>query len=117
VAWWYKNGESKESYFGVQYEEGDVARTFYPDYLVRFKNGIIGIFDTKDGMTAKDAGLKAEALQRHFKEFDGNGENGLWGGILVERSSGVWMLNQAVAYRFDGKDWSGWEFLEEVMKS
>ncbi len=117
LEWWYKNGESKETYFGVQYTDGEVTRTFYPDYLVRFKNGSIGIFDTKDGMTAKDAGLRSEALQRYFKEYGGNGEKGLWGGILVERTSGVWMLNQSEAYRFDGKDWSSWVFLEEIVNA
>lgn len=116
IEWWYKNGEGKETYFGVQYADANgVTRTFYPDYLVKLKNGTLGIFDTKDGSTAEAAKHRAEALQRYFREFDGNGEKGLFGGILVERESGVWMLNQQSEYVFNPKDWTGWDFLEDCI--
>jgi hypothetical protein len=88
-----------------------VTRTFYPDYLVSFKNDTIGIFDTKLGLTAKDATQKAKALQRYFNEFYGNGEKGLFGGILVEQK-GNWMLNRAVTYVFNPKDFGEWAFLD-----
>ena len=57
VKWWYKNGEKMDKYFAVKYFElGDDAKSygkaFYPDYIIQFADGRIGIFDTKSGFTA-----------------------------------------------------------------
>jgi len=55
--------------------------TFYPDFIVCYKDGKVGIFDTKEGQTASSNStkLKAEALQRYIKE---DKTKKLFGGIV-----------------------------------
>ncbi|MGB3922173.1 MAG: DEAD/DEAH box helicase family protein [Minisyncoccia bacterium] len=117
IVWWWKNGENKKDYFGIKYEypEG-VIHTFYPDYLVQFANGQIGMFETKaagdrDGTTYTKA--KAEKLQEYIKEQNKKGKK-LFGGIAIEKN-GRWKINQKDKYdwgRCERNDWSDWEELK-----
>ena len=115
VEWWYKNGEKMEKYFAVKYYElGDDAKSygkaFYPDYIVKFADGRIGIFDTKSGWTAEDkvAASKANALQKYISE---HADLNLCGGI-VNVSGGAFYLNSASDYEFgDGKT-EQWKMME-----
>lgn len=113
VEWWYKNGEKMDKYFAVKYFElgedtKSYGKAFYPDYIVKFSDGRIGIFDTKSGWTAEDAAQKANALQRYIAEH--NGLN-LFGGI-VNVTNGVFYLNQSDEYEFgDGKT-GQWKLFE-----
>ncbi len=72
IIWWWKNGENKNDYFGIKYEyPKGVIHTFYPDYLVQFVDGRIGIFEIKDKRDQDGGGYtkaKAEALQIYLKE-------------------------------------------------
>jgi type III restriction enzyme len=89
IDWWYKNGEKMQHYFAVPFiteneKTGVLApASFYPDYIVRFKDGSIGIYDTKAGMTVTsgDTKLKANALQQYIQEQNKTGTN-LKGGII-----------------------------------
>ena len=109
IDWWYKNGENKKEYFGITYERSDGEHTFYPDYIVRFGNGRIGIFETKDekdqeGSTVTKA--KAETLAAWIA---GEKRKDLFGGIVVNRH-GQWLLNDKKTYNWG--DWSDWNKLE-----
>lgn len=114
ISWWWKNGENKKEYFGIKYEYVGEVRTFYPDYIVQFKDGRIGVFETKhesdqDGATKTRA--KAEKLQEYIKEQK---EKNLFGGIVIEKSDG-WKINQKEKYdwsKCEKNDWSDWEKLE-----
>ncbi len=83
IAWWWQNGsEHMALNFGIKYENGS---TFQPDFLVMFKNGKLGIFDTKaSGQREEENKLKAEALQKYIKEEikRKNGEI-LFGGLVI----------------------------------
>ncbi|HPD99540.1 MAG TPA: hypothetical protein PKV52_04690, partial [Candidatus Saccharibacteria bacterium] len=89
IDWWYKNGEDKDRYFAIPYEATDeetgikTLRGFYPDFIVRYKNGLVGIYDTKAGFTVTDRKTyaKSDALQAYIAEHEG-----LTGGILNKRS-------------------------------
>lgn len=115
VEWWYKNGEKMEKYFAVKYFElGEDAKSygkaFYPDYIVKFKDGRIGIFDTKSGWTAddKNAGQKANALQKYITDHK---DLNLFGGIM-NVANGLFYLNQSSEYEFgDGKT-GQWKLFE-----
>lgn len=116
IIWWWKNGENKKDYFGIKYEypEG-VIHTFYPDYLVQFTDGQLGMFETKDigdrdGATYTKA--KAEKLQEYIREQNKKGKR-LSGGIAIEKS-GRWKINQKDKYdwrKCERNDWSDWEDL------
>ena len=104
IKWWFKNGETETKYFAVLRTDG---YTFYPDFIVQFKDGSIGIFDTKSGMTAKDAKERAEGLQKYIKEQKGKK---LWGGIAVY-FRGSWRYNDNEIYIYNETDMKDWKFL------
>lgn len=111
IVWWWKNGENKQDYFGIKYEyPAGIVHTFYPDYLVQFSGGRLGIFETKD-IGDRDGGTytkaKAEKLQKYIKEQKGQK---LFGGIVIEKSDG-WKINQEPVYdwrKCERNDWSDW---------
>ena len=88
VSWWYKNRESKETYFAVPYlnPSDGVLRAFYPDYIVAMKDGSIGIYDTKSGITLRsdETTAKSDALQSFFKKHKAKK---LHGGIVVQEKT------------------------------
>ncbi len=45
IEWWFKNGNYGRKYFAIKYIGLDGKENlFYPDFIIRFKNGRIGIF-------------------------------------------------------------------------
>ena len=111
VEWWYKNREGEKKYFAVSYiDENKKEWSFYVDFIVKFKDGSIGLFDTKSGMTAKDAGLRAEALQKYMKELNRKGRK-LWGGIAIPRGENIF-INDKDKYEYNPNDFSSWKVLE-----
>jgi hypothetical protein len=108
IKWWFKNGESEVKYFAVPYkDENKFERAFYVDFIVQFDNGNIGLFDTKQGRTAKDAKYKAEGLQKYIKQ---NKKKKIWGGIVVY-VNGTWRYNDKEKYDFNPNNLSGWKVL------
>jgi type III restriction enzyme len=112
VEWWYKNREDEPKYFSIGYttEDGFKA-SFYVDFIVKFKDGRIGLFDTKRGSTASDkyAKNKAEALQQYIYEENIKGKN-LFGGIVVPLDEGgkVWKISSSELYSDNLNDLSKW---------
>ena len=107
VKWWYKNRETERKYFAVLRIDG---QSFYPDFIIQFKDESIGIFDTKSGMTAKDAKERAEGLQKYIKEQHKKGKK-LWGGISIY-VTGTWRYNENELYEYKPNDLSNWIVLE-----
>jgi len=110
VKWWFKNGEGEIKYFAVLYREDGTESAFYVDFVVMFKDGAIGLFDTKSGITAKEAKYKAEGLQKYISKQKSKGRN-LWGGIVIQ-TDGTWRYNDQAEYKYDPKNLSGWKILE-----
>lgn len=117
IEWWFKNGESKKDFLGIKYEENDLPQTFYPDYIILLKSGKIFVGDTKAGITATEAKLRAEALHKYIIEQNEKGKN-LVGGIIVNEKinySGHWRVNQKANYNFDKNDLTEWEFFDNLI--
>jgi len=113
VEWWHKNGDEGSDHFAVPYydQERHRERLFYPDWIIKLKNGNVLIVDTKAGETASsnNTKFKAEALHQWIK----NEKNEkLIGGIVVE-FSGIWKLNSNKRYFYEnsGKEF---EFLDKL---
>lgn len=115
VEWWYKNGEKMQHYFAVPFitenEKTGVLTpaSFYPDYIIRFKDGSAGIYDTKAGMTviSGDTKLKANALQNYIQEQKDVGQN-IKGGIIdVQADKNTLILCDDPEY--DASDSSKWK--------
>jgi type III restriction enzyme len=114
IDWWWKNGENKQDYFGIKYEYAGSISTFYPDYLVKFIDGQIGLFEIKDvgdrdGKSYTKA--KAEALQKYIYN---SGNKKLFGGIIIQRNR-EWLLNDEETYNWEKcehGDWSDWKIFD-----
>lgn len=104
VKWWYKNGEAEMRYFAILRPDD---QAFYPDFIVQFKDGSIGIFETKAGITAKDAKERAESLQKYIKV---NKKKNLIGGIAIY-VNGTWRYNDNDKYEYNANDLSSWKVL------
>jgi len=111
VSWWYKNRESKETYFAIAYQDkkDGALHAFYPDFIVRMKDGSIGIYDTKSGFTAdsEETAAKSDVLQKYIQDHK---ELKLKGGIVISDNTGTFVFI-GDKYSHDRTD-KGWERLE-----
>ena len=111
IEWWYKNGEGKQRYFAISYETKDEETrqtklaNFYPDYIVRYTDGRIGIYDTKAGYTIRDQRTydKSNALQEYISSENSRGAK-LMGAILNRRKDGIYAFADTV-YTPDVAKW------------
>jgi type III restriction enzyme len=101
VVWWYKNGEMRRDYFGIKYEYQEEIHTFYPDYIIEFADGRVGIFETKDESDRdKETYTKAknEALQEYIKKENKTRKTQkLFGGIVVFMN-GEWKISEGTEF-------------------
>ena len=110
VEWWFKNGERDGTYFAVPYKDDqDEDQTFYVDFIVNFKDGRIGLFDTKSGWTAETAGRKSDGLQRYIKAQNKKVKK-LFGGIVIPKSGSFYTYTD-IPYKYD-KQLTDWKILE-----
>ncbi|MDD3487886.1 MAG: DEAD/DEAH box helicase family protein [Candidatus Pacebacteria bacterium] len=111
LEWWFKQGIGQE-YFAVKYfntaDKKDAL--FYPDWILKFKDGRVGIFDTKSGRTATDTEGRAPALVQRLKEL---GKKYI-GGIVIKENA-IWYYSDAENYKYTpgnlDKNWKKFEDL------
>jgi len=108
IDWWFKNGDRDAIYFAVPYTESGIDMPFYVDFIIKMKDGRIGLFDTKSGIIAKIAGPKAEGLAKYIKEQNKKGKK-LFGGIVIQKDSN-WFYNNSEKY--DEADPKQWKLLD-----
>jgi len=116
ILWWWQNGnEHMRSNFGIKYLDGyGDPHTFQPDFLVMFKDGRLGIFDTKaSGDREENNKLKAEALQRYIEEENKKGKN-LFGGLIIIEGQHFRINSKKEYFSFREKP-GDWEYFEEVI--
>ena len=82
VEWWFKNGSHGPDFFAVDYVMNDGPGVFYVDFVVKFKDGTIGLFDPKSGHTIDGAGQKSDGLQSYIHKH-----RNIWGGIVTNRDT------------------------------
>lgn len=101
IKWWFKQGEGKD-YFGLQYEKKSNHKEamFYPDWIIKFSDGRIGIFDTKGGTTAENEDGRACALATKLKKMNDDAKNNLFIGGLVVKSDNSWYYNDKAKYKY-----------------
>ena len=109
VEWWFKNGQRDGTYLAVPYFEKGELEPFYVDWIVRYKDGKIGLFDTKEGITAEMAKTKADGLAKYINAENSKGKN-LFGGIVI-RKDNSWRYNDNEVYEYNEKDLYNWKFL------
>ena len=113
IEWWYKNGDQGKEHFAVSYTDNfGVLRLFYVDFVIKFKTGKIGLFDTKTKRSDAEAPNKHNALVAYIeKENSANPSRELIGGILIpEEMGGVVKFRYCTNRITDTNDLMGWEF-------
>ena len=112
VKWWHKNGESDSRYFAVPYSEYGEERPFYVDFIVRFTDGSVGLYDTKSGFTIdKD---KSDGLLAYVKKHSRKGQK-LVGGIVAPANPNYkqgWRIDLGEGKDADRENSSKWPPLE-----
>lgn len=118
VEWFWENGqELVKINFGISYNNG--LNRFQPDFLVKFKNGNVGIFDTKPiDYNVEDTSVKAEALWKFISDTNDDDREGLpkvVGGIIVEKGGVFYYYNQERYVDMD-EDNSNWHLFSEIFE-
>ena len=109
IEWWYKNGENDANHFAIPYDDKGTNRAFYVDWIVKYKDGKLALFDTKSGITAETAKSKAEGLYKYIKEQNSKGKN-LFGGIVTKKDNS-WRYNDNEIYEYDKSNLRSWKYL------
>ncbi len=90
IDWWYKNGESGMGDYAVPYTKaGGEKGLFYVDFIVRMKNGVVFLLDTKTRDSRPDDPYKHNGLIDYIASQSGKPLQ-LKGGVLIESRPGVW---------------------------
>lgn len=110
VKFWYRNWKGSQQFFAVPYESDWNIESFYPDFIVSFKNWKIGIFDTKSWFTLKEWKGKAKWLEEYIKN---NPSSNLIWGIIINRNW-TFMINKK--WDFNEKDPNDFMLLSEYLK-
>lgn len=115
IEWFWENGtELMRINFGIPYNNG--LSTFQPDFIVKFNNGNVGIFDTKPiAYNVEDTTVKAEALWKYISETNNDGGRlpKVVGGIVVEKG-GVFYYYNEEKYVDMNEDNSNWHPFPEI---
>lgn len=117
VRWYWENGaELMRINFGISYNKG--MNTFQPDFIVKFADETVGIFDTKAiDQRVEDTKTKQEALFNYLHDMNFNRGYApkLIGGIVIKMGTQF--------YLFEGKDYhtytestAGWRNFNELLR-
>ena len=116
VEWYWENGaELMRVNFGISYNNN--LNTFQPDFIVKFKDGTVGIFDTKGvGQRVEDTKVKSEALHSYLSSVNFNRGYAphVIGGIVIKVGSQFYFYDQ-VEYHDFSESHEGWENFNDVL--
>lgn len=119
LAWWFKNPDSGTDAFSLIYESGAERKEkmFCPDWILKFKDGRVGIFDTKSGITAQNLDGRDQGLFRKIKAMnEAAGKTVFIGGIVIP-ANGMWYYNDSEVCEYHPNDIEGdpkWKNMREL---
>ena len=108
VEWIYKNGDKGDEYFSIIYRKAFRRNNFYPDYIIKLKNGDVWIIEAKGGMSLDGSSNNidgyAEKKFNALKEYGEKHPEVKWGfvravGTQLYLSNTVWsedMTNRSI---------------------
>lgn len=114
IEYFWKNGsEHMNTNFGIEKEDGSA---FQPDFLIQFRDGRIGIFDTKagKGFNENDNRAKSDSLQQYIVDENRKGKN-LIGGLVIKDKGKFYFYDRGVYNSYKDRP-DLWKNFEEVFK-
>ena len=117
VEWYWENGtELMRINFGISYNNG--MNTFQPDFIVKFKDGSVGIFDTKPiNLRIEDTTIKANALIEYISRMNFNRGFAprIIGGIVVKQGSQFYIFTGNQYHDYSSST-DGWENFNSIIR-
>ncbi len=112
IEWFWKNGsEHMKTNFGIQKAD---KRAFQPDFIIKFKDGRIGIFDTKAGNGHKedDNEEKFNALYQYIYQERAKGRNLIGGLVIKDKNKFKYFENiPYISYKVNKTNWKDFDDL------
>jgi type III restriction enzyme len=113
VVWWFKNEDRDRIFFAVPYLIKKELKPFYVDFIVFLKDGRIGLFDTKSGITTQIAREKIDGLIEYINQENKKGKK-LFGGIVTNTDQkeykGRWIYFDKTSDKLKN-DFNNWQYL------
>lgn len=96
IDWWFKNGDAGKEYYCLKYYNTGKKEEalFYPDWIIKFKDGRVGIFDTKSGNTAQNPEGRAEGLASKLIALNKEGGKYIGGLVVLENNQWYYFNNE-----------------------
>ena len=116
IDWVYKNGDAGQQYFSIVYQDGFSLKQwlFYPDYIVKMKDGTVWIIETKGGMQAGHTKNIDIQVQNKFTAFKDYAERyGVQWGFVRDIDDELYINNTVYTDDMSGENWVA---LEDVLK-
>lgn len=117
VEWYWENGtELMRVNFGISYNNG--MNTFQPDFIVKFSNGTVGIFDTKPvDHRVDDTTVKANALFKYLEDINSNRDSApkVIGGIVVKTGTQFYVYTSGEYHDYNANH-NGWITFNELLR-
>lgn len=116
IEWFYKNGDAGQQYLSIVYKDGFTGKQwlFYPDYILKMKNGDVWIIETKGGMQAgytKNIDIqvknKFNAFRNYAKRY------GVKWGFVRNIDENLYINNTEYTEEMSG---ANWQSLENMLK-
>jgi type III restriction enzyme len=113
IQWWYKNGDKGKEHFAVSYKNlRNEEQLFYVDFVVCFKTGTIGLYDTKTRNSDPEAPNKHNALIEYTENRNKeNSEPKITGSILIPETTASVIRFRWCRNRINNtNDLTGWDY-------
>ncbi len=105
IVWWYKNGAGGKEDFAIPYTSSKGSEDlFFPDFVVLFQNGNLGIFDTKTLASDHEMVNKHNALSEYASQR--SREEKITIGSIAIYHQGSWRYNSYAIEKNDSVE--GW---------
>ena len=65
IEWIYKNGDKGDDFFSIVYQKGFARANFYPDYIIKLKNGKKWIIEAKGGANTDGDDLNIDVYAKN----------------------------------------------------
>ena len=107
IEWVYKNGDTGQQYFSIVYlDKVNKQWLFYPDYIIKKKNGDIWIIETKGGEFCNQSKNIDNQVENKFEALKKYAENKkLKWGFVRDNNEKLKINNNLYIDSLQGEDW------------
>ena len=107
VDWLYKNGDTGKQYFSIVYLDGLHKQwLFYPDYIVKMKDGTVWVIETKGGQISGHSKNIDVQIENKFNAFKQYAEHfGLHWGFVRDMNNTLYLNNTEFILDMNDEHW------------